>query len=52
MFNWGDGSAEETHTNPVQTHVYTAAGSFVATVTVTDSLGRTASAQVNVTVAP
>lgn len=51
-FNWGDGSPDEIQTNPLQTHVYTAAGSFVATVTVTDSLGRTASAQVNVTVVP
>ncbi len=52
VFSWGDGSPEESHTNPLQTHVYTAAGTFVATVTVTDSLGRTASAQVSVTVVP
>jgi PKD repeat protein len=52
LFNWGDGSPTESQTNPNQTHVYTAAGTFVATVTVTDSLGRTASAQVTVTVAP
>ncbi len=51
-FNWGDGSPEETHTNPLQSHVYTSAGTFVVTVTVTDSLGRTKAAQVTVTVAP
>ncbi len=51
-FNWGDGSPEEVHTNPLQSHVYTNPGTFVATVTVTDSLGRTKSAQVTVTVAP
>ena len=52
VFNWGDGSPEETHTNPLQTHVYAAAGTFTATVTVTDSLGRTASKQVAVVVTP
>lgn len=52
VFNWGDGSLEETHTNPLQSHVYTGAGDFTATVTVTDSLGRKASAQVEVPVAP
>jgi PKD repeat protein len=51
-FNWGDGSPEDVVTNPLQTHTYTAAGTFVATVTVTDTLGRTAQAQVTVTVVP
>ena len=51
-FNWGDGSPEEVVTNPLQSHVYVAAGTFTATVTVRDSLGRTASAQVTVIVAP
>jgi PKD repeat protein len=51
-FNWGDGSPEEVHTNPLQTHAYTSAGTFVATVTVRDSLGRTASDQVEVPVTP
>jgi hypothetical protein len=52
VFNYGDGSPEEVTTNPLQTHVYTLPGTFVATVTVTDSLGRTASAQRTVTVLP
>jgi PKD repeat protein len=52
VFSWGDGSPTETVTNPVQSHTYTAAGTFAATVTVTDSLGRTASATVSVTVTP
>jgi PKD repeat protein len=52
VFSWGDGSPEETHSNPIQTHVYTGAGSFVATLTVTDSFGRTASAQKSLTVVP
>ena len=41
-FNWGDGSPEEVQTNPLQTHAYAAAGTFVVTVTVRDTLGRTA----------
>jgi PKD repeat protein len=52
VFNWGDGSPEETTTNPVQTHVYTGGGSFVVTLTVTDSVGRVATAQKSVTIAP
>lgn len=51
-FNYGDGSPEEVVTNPLQTHVYAAAGDFTVTVTVRDSLGRTASAQEEITVAP
>ena len=50
-FNYGDGS-EETGTSPTQTHVYGAPGTVVATVTVTDAQGRTATAQKSVTIAP
>lgn len=50
-FNYGDGD-EETGTSPNQSHVYIAPGTYVATVTVTDAQGRTATAQQTVTVAP
>jgi PKD repeat protein len=50
-FNWGDGSPEEVSDNPLQTHVF-GAGTYVVTVTVRDSLGRTASDQVTFTVSP
>jgi PKD repeat protein len=50
-FNYGDGS-EETGTQAFQSHVYGAAGTVVARVTVTDSLGRTATATVTVTITP
>jgi PKD repeat protein len=51
-FNWGDGSPLEVGTNPLQSHVYTAAGTFTVTVTVRDTLGREAAAQATVTVTP
>lgn len=51
-FNYGDGSPEETGTSPTQTHVYRAPGTVVATVTVTDAQGRTATAQQSVTITP
>jgi len=50
-FNYGDGT-EETVTTPNQSHTYGAAGSVIARVTVTDSLGRTATRSVTVTIAP
>lgn len=51
-FNYGDGSPAETGTQAFQSHVYTGAATFVATVTVTDSLGRTATSSVSVPVIP
>ena len=50
-FNYGD-NIEETSTSPNQTHVYGLAGDYVATVTVTDAQGRTATDQKTVKVAP
>lgn len=50
-FNYGDGS-EETGPQAFQSHVYGAAGTVVARVTVTDTLGRTATATVTVTITP
>jgi PKD repeat protein len=49
-FNWGDGSLEETSAVPLQTHRFTAAGTYVVRLTIRDALGRTATITVNVTV--
>ena len=49
-FNYGDGT-EETVAVPQQSHTYGATGTVIATVTVTDSLGRTAQKSVTVTIA-
>jgi PKD repeat protein len=51
LFNWGDGT-EDITSNPIQSHVYTTAGPFVVTLTVTDSVGRTAVTQKAITVVP
>jgi PKD repeat protein len=51
-FNWGDGGVNETSTVGTQTHAYGSAGNYVATVVVTDSLGRTSTKQVSVPVVP
>ena len=48
LWDFGDGSAKSTEANP--THIYAAELTYVATLTVTDSLGATRSAQVSVTV--
>ncbi|HXO55875.1 MAG TPA: PKD domain-containing protein, partial [Mycobacterium sp.] len=47
-FNFGDGSALVTQSTPTVSHVYSAAANHVASVTVTDSEGGTASATVTV----
>lgn len=50
-FNYGNGT-EETVTVPNQSHTYTAAGSLIVSVTVTDTLGRIATRSVAITIAP
>ncbi|HEX6547602.1 MAG TPA: PKD domain-containing protein [Candidatus Dormibacteraeota bacterium] len=45
-WDFGDGSAASTLQNP--THTYTTGGSYIATVTVTDSVGNTGTGTVNV----
>ena len=50
-FNYGDGT-EEVSSNPVQSHRYGAAGTVTATVEVTDSLGRTSTKVLTVTITP
>lgn len=50
-FNWGDTSPEESTQSPTQSHVYGSVGSYVLTVTVTDSLGRSRTATTAVAVA-
>ncbi|MEO8680846.1 MAG: PKD domain-containing protein [Vicinamibacterales bacterium] len=51
-FTYGDGSPAESGAIAQQSHVYGAVGSFVATVTVTDSQGRTNAKTANVVVVP
>jgi PKD repeat protein len=51
-FDYGDGSTPEVVTNPIQSHVYTGAGTFVASVEVTDSNGKTAAKTTTVTITP
>ena len=50
-FNYGDGT-EETTTNPVQSYTYTAVGSVIASVEITDSNGKTSTKVVTLTIAP
>jgi PKD repeat protein len=49
-FNFGDGGAVQSET-PAVSHTWTSAGTFPVTVTVTDSLGRTATSTLVITVA-
>jgi PKD repeat protein len=51
-FNWGDGGVTETSNVGTQSHSYASPGDVVVTVLVTDSVGRSASKQVTVTVVP
>lgn len=51
-FDYGDGSPVEVVSGPVQSHVYPAVGTFVASVEVVDSAGRTAQKTATVTIAP
>ncbi len=48
-FIYGDGS-DDTGTNPIQSHQYTAIGTYTATVVVTDSNGKSATTSVAITV--
>ena len=48
-WNFGDGNSS-TEANP--THTYNAAGNYTATLTVTDNLGATGNASVNISVSP
>ena len=50
-FDYGNGNTE-TSSNPVQSQVYGSAGTFVASVEVTDSLGKTAVRTATVTITP
>jgi len=50
-FNFGDGSTV-TQTVPVATHVYTVAGTYTPTLTVSDNQGHTAVARASVGVSP
>jgi PKD repeat protein len=47
-FNFGDGSAYVVQTTPTVSHTYSAAANHIASVTVTDAEGGTASASVTV----
>jgi PKD repeat protein len=51
-FNYGDGSPSETSSSPIQTHVYGGTGVVTAVLTVTDSVGRTGTFTLQVTINP
>lgn len=49
-FNYADGTPEDVGPAQTQSHMFTADGTYVVRVTVTDTLGRTASATTSVTI--
>ncbi|HYB95071.1 MAG TPA: PKD domain-containing protein [Vicinamibacterales bacterium] len=50
-FDWGEpNQPAENSTNPVQSHIYNAVGTYVASVEITDSNGKTSTAVVTVTI--
>ncbi|MDP2390280.1 MAG: PKD domain-containing protein [Acidobacteriota bacterium] len=49
-FNWGDGTSEELQPGPINRHRFSRAGTYVVRLTIKDSLGRTATTTVNVTI--
>lgn len=49
---WGDGSPEETVSNPTQSHTYGAPGTVVVAVTAVDSIGRFRTITQSVTITP
>lgn len=51
-FNYGDGTGDGPAPSPNQTHVFAAAATYVVRLTVTDSLGRTATTTATVIVKP
>ena len=50
QFNWGDGIAPPPQSDPVATHLYTVAGTYLITVTVVDTVGLASSSSTYVTV--
>ena len=51
IWSFGDGSATQTTTGPTVSHAYPTAGTFVASLTIEDTLGRTANTSQTITVA-
>lgn len=51
-WSWGDGSPNTTTTQRTTTHRFTAAGTYIVRLTVTDDQGRTGTTTSNITVTP
>jgi PKD repeat protein len=49
-FDFGDGTEHQTSTNPVQSHIYAVAATYVASVEITDSNGKTSTKTIAVVV--